>query len=162
MPKAPLQVGLQSIKERLEVFMPKPTQIDHIAIATPNLDESLKFYQEQLGLEVSHVEELPERGIRVAMLPIGEATIELVEPLHDQSEVSGFLAKRGAGIHHIALRSENVDEDVETLKKNQVRLTSEHAAPGAHGCRVAFIHPKASGGVLLELTTPPKDGHDAT
>ena len=141
--------------------MPKPTQIVHIAIATPNLEESLKFYQEQLGLSVSHVEELPDRGIRVAMLPIGEATIELVEPLHDKSEVSGFLAKRGAGIHHIALRSENVDEDVATLKNRDVRLTSEQAAPGAHGCRVAFIHPKASGGVLLELTTPPKDGHDA-
>ena len=142
--------------------MPKPTQIDHIAIATPNLSASLKFYKDQLGLEVNHIEELPDRGIRVAMLPIGEATIELIEPLHDKSEVSGYLAKRGAGIHHIALRSKDVDQDVEELKKNNVRLTADQAAPGAHNCRVAFIHPKASGGVLLELTTPPKDQHDAS
>ena len=142
--------------------MPKPTQIDHIAIATANLSESLQFYKDQLGLEVSHIEELPDRGIRVAMLPIGEATIELIEPLHDTSEVSGFLAKRGGGIHHIALRSKDVDQDVADLKKNNVRLTSDQAAPGAHNCRVAFIHPKATGGVLLELTTPPKDQHDAS
>ena len=135
--------------------MSKPSQIDHIAIATPNLSQALEFYEKSLGLKVNHIEELPDRGIRVAMLPIGEATIELIEPLHDKSEVSGFLAKRGGGIHHIALRTDDVDRDVEALKNKGVRLTSETATPGAHDCRVAFIHPKASGGVLLELTTPP-------
>ena len=136
--------------------MTKPTQIDHIAIATPSIDESLKFYENALGLQAAHIEELPDRGIRVAMLPIGEATIELIEPLHDKSEVSGFLAKRGGGIHHIALRTPDVDENVSQLKDKGVRLTADEAAPGAHDCRVAFIHPKASGGLLLELTTPPE------
>ena len=136
--------------------MTKPSQIDHIAIATPSIKDSLEFYENALGLKADHIEELPDRGIRVAMLPIGEATIELIEPLHDQSEVSSFLAKRGGGIHHIALRTPDVDENVHQLKEKGVRLTAEEAAPGAHDCRVAFIHPKASGGVLLELTTPPK------
>ena len=136
--------------------MSKLSQIDHIAIATPNLSEALEFYENALGLKAEHIEELPDRGIRVAMLPIGEATIELIEPLHDQSEVSAFLAKRGGGIHHVALRTPNVDQNVEQLKAKGVRLTADQAAPGAHDCRVAFIHPKASGGVLLELTTPPE------
>ena len=76
--------------------------------------------------------------------------------------MSGYLAKRGGGIHHIALRSKDVDQDVEDLKNNDVRLTADQAAPGAHNCRVAFIHPKATGGVLLELTTPPKEHNDAS
>lgn len=135
--------------------------LDHIAIATPDLEESLRFYAETLGIACSHIEELPERGIKVAFLPIGGTRIELVAPTRDDSEVSAFLAKRGGGIHHLCFSSDDVDRDVEALKDAGVRLTGEAAAPGAHGCRVAFIHPKASGGTLLELSTPPKDGGQA-
>lgn len=128
--------------------------VDHIAIATKNLEESLAFWEGALGIRCEHVEELPERGIKVAMLPVGSTRIELVAPLHDQSEVSAFLDKRGPGIHHVALRVADVDAGVAELKGQGVKLAQD-PAPGAHGCRVAFVHPKSSGGVLLELSTPP-------
>lgn len=140
--------------------MPKITKLDHIAIATPDLEESLRFWEQALGLKATHTEDLPDRGIRVAFLPVGETRIELITPLREGSEVSSFLDKRGGGIHHLAFSTPDVDGDVEELKKNGVRLTSEQAAPGAHGCRVAFIHPKASGGTLVELSTPPDGGHE--
>jgi methylmalonyl-CoA/ethylmalonyl-CoA epimerase len=127
--------------------------IDHIAIATPNLEDSLRMWEQQLGIVCEHIEELPERGIRVAFLPIGDTRIELVAPLHDKSEVSKFLAERGGGIHHIALRTTDVDGDVAALKQKGVRIAQD-PSPGAHECRVAFVHPKATGGVLLELSTP--------
>jgi methylmalonyl-CoA epimerase len=138
--------------------MPAVKGLDHIAIATDDLEESLKFWADTLGLEPSHTEDLEDRGIRVAFLPIGDTRIELIAPLREDSEVSGFLAKRGGGIHHLAFSSADVDADVEALKDAGVRLTSDKAAPGAHGCRVAFIHPKASKGTLIELSTPPKQG----
>ena len=136
--------------------MTKIRGVDHIAIATPDLEASLKLWKDALGITCDHVEELPDRGIRVAMLPIGDTRIELVAPLHDKSEVSAFLEKRGGGIHHIALATDDVDGDVQELTDKGVRM-AQAPAPGAHGCRVAFVHPKATGGVLLELSTPPKD-----
>jgi methylmalonyl-CoA epimerase len=134
--------------------MPKLRAIDHIAIATPDLEESLKFYAETLGIEATHRETLEDRGIEVAFLPIGDTRIELVAPIRDDSEVSGFLNKRGGGIHHMAFRTDDVDKDVGQLEDAGVRM-AQGPSEGAHGCRVAFIHPKASGGVLLELSTPP-------
>ncbi|MCC7109210.1 MAG: methylmalonyl-CoA epimerase [Deltaproteobacteria bacterium] len=130
--------------------------VDHIAIATDDLEGSLAFWEGALGIRCEHVEELPERGIKVAMLPVGATRIELVAPLHDKSEVSAFLGKRGPGIHHLALKVADVDAGVAELKGQGVKMAQD-PAPGAHGCRVAFVHPKASGGVLLELSTPPKD-----
>lgn len=128
--------------------------IDHIAIATTDLEASLALWERALGLRCQHVEELPERGIKVAMLPVGDSRIELVAPLHGNSEVSAFLEKKGGGIHHLALRVADVDAGIAELKAEGVRVAQE-PAPGAHGCRVAFVHPKATGGVLLELSTPP-------
>lgn len=134
--------------------MTKVRSVDHIAIATTDLDASLKMFADALGITCDHVEDIPERGIRVAMLPVGETRIELVMPLHDKSEVSAFLEKRGGGIHHIALKTDDVDGDIAELKAKGVKIAQD-PAPGAHGCRVAFVHPKATGGVLLELSTPP-------
>lgn len=128
--------------------------IDHIAIATADLEASLAMWERALGLRCEHVEELPERGIKVAMLPVGDSRIELVAPLHGNSEVSAFLEKKGGGIHHLALRVADVDAGTAELKAEGVRIAQE-PAPGAHGCRVAFVHPKSTGGVLLELSTPP-------
>jgi methylmalonyl-CoA/ethylmalonyl-CoA epimerase len=138
-----------------DAVMTKIRSIDHIAIATSNLDESLAFFRDALGITCDHVEVIEERGIKVAMLPIGETRIELVTPIREGSEVSAFLDKRGGGIHHIALSTGDVDGDIAELKSKSVRIAQE-PAPGAHGCRVAFVHPKATGGVLLELSTPPK------
>ncbi|MDP2342238.1 MAG: methylmalonyl-CoA epimerase [Deltaproteobacteria bacterium] len=138
----------------------KIVDLDHIAIATADLDGALKFWEAQLGLKVEHIEELPERGIRVAFLPVGPhgMRIELVAPLpgreHD-SEVSKFLTDRGGGIHHIALRTDDVDADTRALEAAGARM-AQQPKPGAHECRVAFVHPKSTGGVLLELSTPPK------
>jgi methylmalonyl-CoA epimerase len=134
--------------------MPKVRAVDHIAIATPDLQESLALWEKALGIRCEHVEELPDRGIRVAFLPIGDTRIELVAPLRADSEVSAFLDKRGGGIHHIALRTDDVDGDITELQQKGVRI-AQPPAPGAHDCRVAFVHPKATGGVLLELSTPP-------
>jgi methylmalonyl-CoA epimerase len=135
--------------------MTKVRCIDHIAIATTDLEGSLKLFADALGITCDHVEELPDRGIKVAMLPIGDTRIELVTPMRDGSEVSAFLEKRGGGIHHIALKTDDVDGDIAELKQKGVRIAQE-PSPGAHGCRVAFVHPKSTGGVLLELSTPPK------
>lgn len=134
--------------------MTKVRSVDHIAIATADLEGSLKLFAEALGITCDHVEELPERGIKVAMLPVGDTRIELITPLREDSEVSAFLDKRGGGIHHIALKTDDVDGDVAELKAKGVRMAQD-PSPGAHGCRVAFVHPKATGGVLLELSTPP-------
>jgi methylmalonyl-CoA/ethylmalonyl-CoA epimerase len=137
--------------------MPRIAALDHIAIACPDLEQALSFWQAQLGLSCTHVEELPARGIKVAFLPVGDTRIELVAPLHDKSEVSKFLAERGGGIHHIALRTPTVDDDVNEMAERGARI-AQQPSPGAHDCRVAFVHPKSTGGVLLELSTPP-DGH---
>lgn len=142
--------------------MPNIVALDHIAVATKDLDEALRFWEGQLGLKCEHVEELPDRGIRVAFLPVGNTRIELVAPMagreHD-SEVSKFLADRGGGIHHIALRTPDVDADTREMETKGARIAAQ-PKPGAHDCRVAFVHPKSTGGVLLELSTPPAASND--
>ncbi len=136
--------------------------LDHVAIATADLEGALAFWRDQLGLACEHIEELPERGIRVAFIPVGNTRIELVSPLpgreHD-SEVSKFLKDRGGGIHHLALRTADVDADAAAITNKGARL-AQQPAPGAHGCRVAFVHPKSTGGVLLELSTPSAESSD--
>jgi methylmalonyl-CoA epimerase len=133
--------------------MPAVKKLDHIAIATPDLEESLAFWEQALGLTASHTEFLEDRGIKVAFLPVGDTRIELVAPIRADSEISSFLAKRGGGVHHLAFSTPTVDEDVVALKEAGVRMAQD-PSPGAHGCRVAFVHPKASGGTLIELSTP--------
>ncbi len=126
-------------------------KLEHIGIATPNLDDALKFWRDALGLEVVHTEEVAEQGVRVAMLPVGEPRIELLEPTGPASPVAKFLEKRGAGIHHIAVRVEDIRTSLAQLKANGARLIDETPRIGAGGCLVAFIHPASAGGVLLEL-----------
>ncbi|MBL4818493.1 MAG: VOC family protein [Deltaproteobacteria bacterium] len=117
-------------------------KLDHVGIVTDNLAKSLAFFEGSLGLRCTHQEELPERGIRVAFLPIGDTRIELIEPLHANSEVSGFLAKRGPGVHHLAFESESAPSKLETIKPFEL---------GADGAQIAFVHPKKTGGVLVEV-----------
>src|SRR5690349_7451119 len=107
--------------------MTKVSSVDHIAIATPDLEGSLKMFRDALGITCDHVEDIPERGIRVAMLPIGDTRIELVAPLHDKSEVSACLEKRGGGIHHIALKTADVDGDIAELKAKGVKIAQDPA-----------------------------------
>ena len=126
-------------------------KISHLGIATKDIDEALKFWQDALGLEQTHHETVEDQKVRVAMLPIGETRIELLEPTSPDSPISKFLEKRGGGIHHIAVEVENIEESLRQLKQNGARLIDETPRLGAENCLVAFVHPQSAGGVLLEL-----------
>lgn len=126
-------------------------RVEHIGIATPKIEESLKFWRDALGLEVRHTEVVEEQGVRVAMLPVGEPRIELLEPTGPDSPVAKFLAKRGPGIHHVAVRVADIRAALARLKTEGARLIDEEPRVGAGGCLVAFVHPSSAGGVLLEL-----------
>jgi methylmalonyl-CoA/ethylmalonyl-CoA epimerase len=126
-------------------------KIEHIGIATRTLDAALTFWRDALGLEVVHTEIVEEQKVRVAMLPIGEPRIELLEPTSDDSPVAKFIEKRGAGIHHIAVRVDDIRAMLRRLKESGVRLIDETPHVGAGGCLVAFVHPSSANGVLLEL-----------
>jgi len=126
-------------------------KIDHIGIAVKSLREAIKVYEETLGLKVSGYDEVDEQGVRVAMLNIGESRIELLEPTRPDSAIEKFMTKRGEGIHHIAVRVENIEAALERLKSSGVRLVDSVPRRGAHGTRTAFVHPSSTHGVLLEL-----------
>ena len=126
-------------------------KIDHIGIATRQLKEAAALWQDALGLEVDSTEEVGGQGVRVAMLPIGETHIELLEPLTPESPIGKFLDKRGPGIHHIAIRVDDIRAALLQLKDKGARLIDETPRIGAGGCLVAFIHPSSTNGVLLEL-----------
>ena len=129
----------------------KTLKIDHIGIAVKNVEERLKLYKDLLGLEVQHVEELPERGLKVYFIKVGESRFELLEEISDGSEIHSFLEKRGEGFHHIALRVEGIEEFIEKAKQLGIKPLSDEPRPGAHGTKVVFLHPKTTGGLLIEL-----------
>lgn len=126
-------------------------KIDHIGIATRGIEDSLRFWERALGLEVKHTETVEEQGVRVAMLPVGEPRVELLEPTGPETPVGKFLEKRGPGIHHVAVRVEDIRAALARLKTEGARLIDEEPRIGAGGCLVAFVHPASTGGVLLEL-----------
>jgi methylmalonyl-CoA/ethylmalonyl-CoA epimerase len=129
--------------------MNKPT-LDHIGIAVKSL-ETAKIY-EALGLSVDHVETVEAQGVRTAFLSAGDASIELLEPAEPGSKVAKFIETRGEGLHHICFRVDDIDAHLGRLKAQGYRLINEAPVPGAHGCRVAFLHPAAGNGVLIELS----------
>lgn len=129
----------------------KAVKIDHIGIAVKNAEERLKLYRDFLGLEVSGVEELPDRGLKVYFVKIGETRFELLEEISEDSEIHSFLEKRGEGIHHIAIKVDNVIEAIEKAAINGLKPLSNEPKRGAYGTKVVFIHPKTTGGILLEL-----------
>ena len=126
-------------------------KIDHIGIAVKSLTDAVKVYEQALGLAVAGYDEVEGFGVRVAMLNIGESYLELLEPTGPDSPVARFMAKRGQGLHHIAVRVENIAQTVEHLKASGIRLIDPDPRPGAHNTRVVFIHPSSTNGVLLEL-----------
>jgi len=125
----------------------------HVAIAVKNLSEVEEVYKTALGLHVEHREVVEDQGVKTSMLvPDGGGTaIELLEPLDENSPISKFLEKRGEGIHHICFKVDDIEAVLERLKKQGVRLIDESPRPGAYNSRVAFLHPKAMNGVLVEL-----------
>ncbi len=135
-------------------------KIDHIGIAVKDINSALKFYGEALGLENIGFEVVESQGVRVAFLPVGESRFELLEPLNEDSPVAKFIAKRGEGIHHICLDVENVNETLDDMKGRGLQLIDQQPRPGAHHKEIAFVHPKASGGVLIELSQDAPGFHD--
>ncbi|MHB8071897.1 MAG: methylmalonyl-CoA epimerase [Candidatus Cryosericum sp.] len=129
----------------------KLTNIDHVGIAVSNLTESLAFWQSALGIELHGIEEVAEQKVRTAFLPVGGTEIELLEPTGPDSPIAKFIEKRGEGLHHVAIRVDNIDEALAELKAKGVQLIDEVPRRGAGGARIAFVHPKATHGVLLEL-----------
>lgn len=129
--------------------MRKP-RLDHIGIAVRSIEEAALF--RDLGLTIDHVEVVETQKVKTAFIPVGDANLELLEPTAADSPIAKFIEKRGEGIHHICLRVDAIDAHLETLKAKGYRLVNESAVPGAHGCRVAFLHPSAGNGVLIELS----------
>lgn len=126
-------------------------KINHLGIATKGIDEALKFWSDALGLENVHTEIVEDQKVRVAMLPIGESRVELLEPTSEDSPISKFLEKRGGGIHHIAVEVDDIEASLRQLKAKGMRLIDEAPRVGAENCLVAFVHPSSANGVLLEL-----------
>jgi methylmalonyl-CoA epimerase len=125
-------------------------ELDHIGIAVRSIAQARKLY-ESLGLQVVHEETVEHEHVRTAMIPTGEARIELLEPTTEDSPVGRFLSKRGEGLHHIALHVENISAALETLKAQGARLINEDIQIGAGGHLYFFVHPTSTGGVLLEI-----------
>jgi methylmalonyl-CoA epimerase len=124
--------------------------IDHLGIAVKSLSRAKAIY-EKLNLEVSAEETVAGEQVRLVMVPVGESRLELLEPTSENSTIARFIAKRGEGLHHVALRVPDLEAAVERLKKQGVRLVSEEIKVGAGGHRYIFVHPRSTGGVLLEL-----------
>jgi methylmalonyl-CoA/ethylmalonyl-CoA epimerase len=131
-------------------------KIDHLGIATKSIEEALNFWENSLGLQNIHTEIVEEQKVRVAMLPIGQSKIELLEPTSEDSPIAKFLEKRGGGIHHIAIEVEDIEVSLAKMKENGAKLIDETPRIGAEGCLIAFVHPQSTNGVLLELTQKSK------
>jgi methylmalonyl-CoA/ethylmalonyl-CoA epimerase len=126
-------------------------KIDHVGIAVRSIAEARKMY-EALGLHVEMIEEVPHEGVRVAMIPCGESRIELLEPTTEDSPIAKFLEKKGPGIHHLCLGSSDVRSDDARLREGGYQVLRPEPTRGAGGCWVQFVHPKSTGGVLLEIS----------
>jgi len=125
--------------------------LDHVGIAVENLDASLAVYEGILGMKLHGTEEVVEQKVRTAFLPLGETEIELLESTDPEGPIGKFIAAKGQGVQHLAFRVEDLDKALEELKAKGVRLIDEKPRYGAGGARIAFIHPKATNGVLVEL-----------
>ena len=131
--------------------MESPRRIDHLGIAVASLEDASRFYRDVLGLACEEPEEIPEQKVRVVFFQVGEVRIELLEPTAEDSPIARFLAKRGPGLHHVAYLVEDLVETLVHLKAAGVRLIDEEPRSGAHGMRIAFVHPQSTSGVLTEF-----------
>jgi methylmalonyl-CoA/ethylmalonyl-CoA epimerase len=132
--------------------MNPPYEIEHIAIAVRSIKKAFEFYR-VLGWSEPVIEEVPSEKVRVGFITfVNNVHIELLEATSEESPIAKFIAKRGEGIHHICVRTRNIDQDLKVLKASGFRLVNENAKPGAKGCFVAFVHPSSTSGTLLELS----------
>ena len=130
----------------------KVKKIDHIGIAVKNLDETMKFYADALGLKTIATEVVEDQKVRIAFIPVGDSEVELIESTSPDGPVAKFIEQRGEGLQHIAFRVENIEEALQELKNKGIRLIDEKPRKGAGGAMIAFVHPKATNGVLVEIT----------
>ncbi|PKO11350.1 MAG: methylmalonyl-CoA epimerase [Chloroflexi bacterium HGW-Chloroflexi-2] len=130
--------------------MAKIKKINHIAIAVKDVEESLKFWRDAMGLQVDHIEDVPSQKSEVVFIPVGDSEVELVKPTSPDTGVAKFLEERGGGMHHLCFEVDNIDEMLNQLKENGVRLINEIALE-LPGRKMAFVHPKSTNGVLVEL-----------
>lgn len=128
--------------------------IEHIGIAVQNLEGSLKFYQNILGLEFLKKEKVESQGVNIAFLKVGESKIELLEPLNEESTISRFINKNGQGIHHFAILVDSIEDKINEMQVQGARLIGDKVTEGADNMKIIFIHPKTTNGVLLELCEP--------
>ena len=131
--------------------MPKVKQINHVAIVVEDIDDSLAFWRDALGIELHELRDVPAEKSKVAFLPIAGSEIELVQPTSDDSGIAKYLAKRGQGMHHVCLEVDDIDGMLAQLAAKGVRLINEQPRTAADGKRYAFIHPESTSGVLVEL-----------
>ena len=131
--------------------MPKVKQINHVAIVVEDIDDSLVFWRDALGIELHELLEVSAEKSRVAFLPVNSTEIELVQPTTDDSGIAKYMAKRGQGLHHLCLEVDDIDAMLEQLKAHGVRLINESPRTLANGKRYAFVHPESTSGVLVEL-----------
>lgn len=130
----------------------KVLKVDHIGIAVKDLDETLKFYTEALGLEVQGTETVEEQKVKVAFLPVGDTEVELLESTSPDGPIARYIDKKGEGVQHVAFRVENIEEAIAHMKEKGFRMIDEKPRYGAGGAKIAFMHPKSSHGVLVELS----------
>ncbi len=129
-----------------------PTVIDHIGIAVKDINEALKFWEATMGIKCHGIEEVAEQKVKTAFLPLKDTEIELLEPTSPESPVAKFIEAKGEGIHHMAIRVDDLEAALAELKEKGIRLIDEKPRCGAGGAKIAFLHPKATGGILLELS----------
>lgn len=134
----------------------KITHIEHIGIAVKSIEEQLPYYEGVLGLKCYNIETVEDQKVKTAFFMVGQTKIELLEPTDEESTIAKFIEKRGEGIHHIAYATENVNEALKDMENKGVRLIDKEARGGAEGLRIAFLHPKSTGGVLTELCEHPE------
>ena len=131
------------------------TRLDHIAIAVPDLQAAIERFAQDLGLQLAGREDVPSQSTTTVFLPVRGTQIELIHPINGEGPVAAYLAKRGGGLHHLCFETDDIDGDMRRLVEKGYRFLSDAPQPGAHGTRVAFIHPKSCGGVLIELAEHP-------
>ncbi|MBA1334596.1 MAG: Methylmalonyl-CoA epimerase [Firmicutes bacterium] len=127
-------------------------KVDHVGVAVNNLEEALKFYTEMLGLTLEGVEVVEDQKVKVAFLPVGDTEIELLESTDPEGPIAKYIEKKGEGIQHIAFRVDDIEKALEEMKRKGVRLIDEKPRYGAGGAKIAFLHPKSTYGVLVELS----------
>lgn len=131
--------------------MPTVKRIHHIAVVVDDMEKSLAFWRDALGIPLDHIQDIPEQKSQVAFLPTGESEIELVKPTTDDSGVARYLAKRGSGMHHLCVEVDDIEGMLSHLREKSVRLINETPMTTSDGKKYAFIHPESTSGVLVEL-----------